>query len=122
MMNTKSNPFTKEEDPFAGVQGTSNHGLPCGVQSPRTGPPVVSVPVDRANEVSEETIKKIKTGFFAALVSGTLTLIFTLMAMQGNDVTGMLDAWALIDVVLIFALAVGIYFKSRAVCSRLTKS
>lgn len=63
--------------------------------------------------VTEDTLKKIRTGFYAALISGTLTLVFTLIAMSGNDVTGFLDAWAMVDVVLIFALAAGIFFKSR---------
>jgi hypothetical protein len=63
--------------------------------------------------VNEDTIKKIRGGFYAALISGTLTLVFTLIAMSGNDVTGFLDGWAMIDVVLIFALAIGIFFKSR---------
>jgi len=63
--------------------------------------------------VPEEIAKQIRSAWIAAVVSGTLTLGFTLLAMSGNSMAG-ITAWNLVDVGLIFALAWGIYRNSRA--------
>ena len=64
-------------------------------------------------EIPLGILNKIKGGWIAALVSGTFTLIFTLAATFGNDITGFIGPEMFIDVVLIFSLAFGIYKKSR---------
>lgn len=75
---------------------------------------VPAVPsANMATEVPEEILKKIKASWIAALVSGGITLVITLIAMSGTPVLGF-SAWELIDVALIFGLAFGIYKKSRA--------
>lgn len=114
-MSTGYNPYTREEDPYATDKGRSvmEQGPSSTVCAPSVRPRPPAIPENQTVEVSEDTIKKIRNGFVAALISGTLTLIFTVLATAGSDVTGFLDAWAFIDVVFIFALAVGIYFKSR---------
>jgi serine/threonine-protein kinase len=63
-------------------------------------------------------LRKVKAAWVAAVVTGVVTLAATLVSVIGdqvNDVSG----WNLIDVVLIFALAFGIYRKSR-VCALIT--
>ena len=55
-------------------------------------------------DIPEEILKKIKHGWIAAIVSGVMTFLVVLLTIN----TG-----ALIDVVLIFILAFGIYKKSR---------
>lgn len=64
-------------------------------------------------EVPAEILKKIKSAWIAALFSGGVTLVFTLVVMSGTEIKGM-SAWQLIDVGIILALAFGIYKKSRA--------
>ena len=63
--------------------------------------------------VPDEIAKKIKGGWIAALISGLLTLAFTLIAVFSGMLSGLFDFWTMIDVVLIFGLAFGIYKKSR---------
>jgi len=65
------------------------------------------------SEVSVEILRKIKCGWIAGIISGSVTLIFTVLAMRGNDVTGLMSSWSLLDVILIYSLAFGIYKKSR---------
>ena len=65
-----------------------------------------------AFEVPEETRKHIKNAVITACISGTVTLIATLVAMNGTDVLGF-SAWNFLDVFLIFGLGFGIYKKSR---------
>jgi serine/threonine-protein kinase len=67
----------------------------------------------QARDVPEEILKKIKHAWVAAVISGCITLVVTLVAMSGTDILGF-SAWELIDVALIFGLALGIYKKSRA--------
>lgn len=58
----------------------------------------------------------IKRAWIAAVVSGTWTLAFTLLAMLTDDKRtfgGLFDAWTFIDVAIAYALAFGIYRKSR---------
>lgn len=64
-------------------------------------------------EVPEDIAKKIKSGWIAALVSGVMTLALMLVAMNTGSLNHLFDIWTSIDVVLIFALAFGIYKKSR---------
>ncbi|MBO9717596.1 MAG: hypothetical protein J7507_12495 [Pseudoxanthomonas sp.] len=66
----------------------------------------------QVRDVPEEILKKIKHAWVAAVVSGCITLVVTLIAMSGTDILGF-SAWELIDVALIFGLAFGIYKKSR---------
>src|SRR5688572_26416200 len=63
-----------------------------------------------------EAIKAMKNGAVAACISGTLTLVFFLIATTSNT-EGELklwnDPWIIVDILLIFACAYGIYKKSR---------
>ncbi len=62
--------------------------------------------------VPEDILKKIRTGWIAAVISGLMTLVVTAIAMSGTQIMGF-SAWELLDVALIFGLAFGIYKKSR---------
>jgi hypothetical protein len=68
-------------------------------------------------EISDKVLRKIKNAWIAALIYGTLTLIFAVIAVYGSDATGFLDARSFIrtfiDLFLIFAFAFGIYKNSR---------
>lgn len=64
-------------------------------------------------EIPAQVRADIKNAWIAAVISGTLTLVITMISIYGTSIAGM-DAWNLIDVVLIFGLAVGIYRNSRA--------
>lgn len=58
----------------------------------------------------------IKRAWIAAVVSATWTLAVTLVAVLSGDkrtFSGLFDAWTLIDVAITYALAFGIYRKSR---------
>ncbi len=58
----------------------------------------------------------IKYAWIAAVVSGTWTLGFTLLAVLSNDKRtfgSLFDAWTFIDVAITYILAFGIYRKSR---------
>jgi serine/threonine-protein kinase len=79
--------------------------------NPYTAPATTSAVSIR--DVPEEILKKIKHAWVAAVISGCITLVVTLVAMSGTDILGF-SAWELIDVALIFGLAFGIYKKSRA--------
>lgn len=67
---------------------------------------------DPARAVPEEVLKQIKTAWIAAVVSACATLLFTVLAISGTEIAGF-SAWQLLDVVLVFGLAIGIYLKSR---------
>lgn len=75
--------------------------------------PAASLDAVPVFEVPAEVLKKIKSGWVAALISGGMTLVLTLLAMSGTALPGV-SAWQLIDVAIILALAFGIYKKSRA--------
>jgi lysylphosphatidylglycerol synthetase-like protein (DUF2156 family) len=66
-------------------------------------------------EIPAQVRADIKNAWIAAVISGSLTLVITMISIYGTSIAGM-DAWNLIDVVLIFGLAVGIYRNSR-VCA-----
>ncbi len=63
-------------------------------------------------DVPDQILKRIKNAWITGIISGTITLIFTLIAMNGNQLMGF-SVWNLTDVVLIFGLTFGIYKKSR---------
>ena len=68
-------------------------------------------------EISDKVLRKIKNAWIAALIYGTLTLIFAVIAVYGSDATGFINARSFIrtfiDLFLIFAFAFGIYKNSR---------
>ena len=67
-------------------------------------------------EIPVAVLKKIRNGWIAALVSGVFTLGFTILAMLSADIGdlgGFFNAWTILDVVLTFGLAYGIYKRSR---------
>jgi hypothetical protein len=66
-------------------------------------------------EIPAQVRADIRNAWVAAVISGSMTLVFTLMSIYGSSVAGM-GAWNLIDVVLIFGFAIGIYRNSR-VCA-----
>lgn len=72
----------------------------------------VEIP-DNEPDIPLETLKAIRNAWIAAVVSGVITLFFSLIGMAGGGGMGF-DAWTLIDAALIFGLAFGIYRKSRA--------
>lgn len=77
-------------------------------------PPAADVTIERAApEVPEAIQKQIRHAWIAGTISGTVTLLITLLALSGTKAAGF-NAWNFIDVVLIFGLAFGIYKKSRA--------
>jgi hypothetical protein len=58
--------------------------------------------------------KQIRNAWIAGVISGTVTLIFTILAANGHDLLGLgFDKFNYIDVVIIFGLSLGIYLKSR---------
>jgi hypothetical protein len=65
-----------------------------------------------SEQIPEEITKKIKTAYTAAIVSGCLTLLLVLISVFAGSIANM-NAWGLVDVVLIFGLAYGVYRKSR---------
>lgn len=77
-------------------------------------PPVADVEIEPAKiEVPDIILKRIKNAWITGIVSGSITLIFTLIAMNGSQILGF-SIWNLSDVALIFGLTFGIYKKSRA--------
>jgi hypothetical protein len=60
----------------------------------------------------EQTEKAIKNAWIAGIVSGSITLLVTIIAAFGIDILGF-SLWNLLDVLLIFGLTFGIYRKSR---------
>lgn len=67
---------------------------------------------DTVMEVPHEIRRKIKSAWIAGLISGSITLVFALIAISGTDVQGV-DAWMILDAGLVFGLVFGIYKKSR---------
>ena len=65
----------------------------------------------------EDALKAIKTGAVAALISGTLTLIIILIAINTDSsdetISYFNDPWLLLDIIIIFSLAFFIWRKSR---------
>ena len=79
-------------------------------------PPTVTIGVEApAIQVPQEILIKIKRAWIAGIISGSMTLLVTLLAIVGIQILGV-DAWYFTDVALIFGLTFGIYRKSR-VCA-----
>lgn len=81
-------------------------------QNPYTPPGTEVRAVDDPESIPDGVLKKIKGAWIAALISGMMTLIVTLVAISGNRMLGF-GPMNVLDVVLIFGLAYGIYRKSR---------
>jgi len=79
--------------------------------------PAADLGVQPEIEIPEDIRKRINGGFIAALVSGVWTLILSLVAIYSSIGDSLFGIWTLIDVVLIFALAFGIYKRSRFAAS-----
>jgi hypothetical protein len=91
--------------------GKDTLNAPNPYESPAAVVADAAVPSER--DIPDEIARPIKHGWVAACVSGTITLLVTVIAMvSGGD--GMGDgAWNLVDVGLIALLAFGIYKRSR---------
>jgi len=76
-------------------------------------PPRSEVEVARVEPpVPEAILKKIRNAWIAGLISTSVTLLLTLLAVTGTTITGF-SAWQFLDVALVLGLTVGIYRKSR---------
>ena len=72
------------------------------------------IPAETLRKIAtKQTLRKIKTAWVAAIVSGVITLAVTLLSITGTPVFGA-NAWGFLDVALIFGLAFGLYRKNRA--------
>jgi hypothetical protein len=75
--------------------------------------PTADVSPQNINDVPEKITKKIRSGFIVAMISGVMTLGIMILAVSTAALNSMFSIWTSVDVVLIFALAFGIYKKSR---------
>lgn len=64
-------------------------------------------------DVPEDVEKRITRAWVAGAISGSFTLLFTVLAVSGASQLGGMNVWSFLDVVLIFGLTFGIYKKSR---------
>ncbi len=71
---------------------------------------VENFPVETA--IPTEILKKIKNAWITGVISGSLTLLVTLLAITGTSIIGA-TGWTFLDAALIFGLTFGIYKKSR---------
>ncbi|MBI4350307.1 MAG: hypothetical protein HY550_02605 [Elusimicrobia bacterium] len=71
------------------------------------------LPGEPQKEADPETLKKIHEGWVAALVCAGFTLLAVIVASMVPSMASLIDAWALVDVALIFVLAFGIRARSR---------
>ncbi|MCX2973003.1 hypothetical protein EYC87_05315 [Halieaceae bacterium IMCC8485] len=70
---------------------------------------------EQHDEALDKALGRIKNGWIAAIISMVMTLAISLYAAStGGMVFEYYNAWMLIDVVLIAAMAWGIYKKNRA--------
>jgi len=69
--------------------------------------------------VPPEVLKKIKHGWIVGVISGTLTLILSLLSIAGTQIMQS-SAEGLVDAVLAYGLSYGIYRKSRTCAVLLT--
>ena len=88
--------------------------VPLGQDRPYRPIPPATLHKIRINRA----LRKVKVAWVAAVVTGVVTLAATVVSVIGDQVNGV-SGWNFIDVVLIFALAFGIYKKSR-VCALVT--
>jgi Ca2+/Na+ antiporter len=71
------------------------------------------IPPDTLHKIqTNRALRKIKTAWVAAIVTGVVTLAATVVSVADTQL-GDVSGWNFIDVVLIFGLAFGIYKKSR---------
>lgn len=76
-------------------------------------PPTANIELpDTVLIVPPNILKKIKHAWIACVISGCITLIYSLLAISGKSILGY-SAWELVDTAFVFALAFGIYKKSR---------
>lgn len=68
-------------------------------------------------EVPKDILKKIRVGWIAAVITGAMTLVMMLIAINTDVLNEVFDIWSSVDVVLVFGLAYGIYRKSRIAAS-----
>jgi len=64
-------------------------------------------------DIPKAIVKKIQVGWIAAIVTGVMTMVLMLVALETGLLRDKYDVWNGIDVALIFVLAYGIYRKSR---------
>ncbi len=64
-------------------------------------------------EIPDAVLKKIRNAWVACIVSGVLTVILALIAIDGNSMGGH-SGYDVIDALFVFGLAFGISRKSRA--------
>ena len=64
-------------------------------------------------DVPEQITKNIRNGWIAGIISGVMTLVMVLIAINTGRLNNIFNIWVLVDVVFIFALTYGIYKKSR---------
>jgi serine/threonine-protein kinase len=69
-------------------------------------------PVSPAIEIPPKVSSKIKNAYLAGIASGSLTLLFVVISQFSGPIAN-INGWGIIDVLLIFGLAYGIYRKSR---------
>ena len=68
-------------------------------------------------QTPEELIEKhIQRAWIAAVISASMTLLLVLLAIGGVQILAGLNAWGLLDVVILSGFAFGIYKRSR-VCA-----
>jgi hypothetical protein len=80
------------------------------IENPYTAPTAPNT--DASPEILEGIRRRITGAWVAAIVSGSTTLVVTLIAMSCTEILGF-SSLELFDVALIFGLAFGIYKKSR---------
>ena len=78
-------------------------------------PPEADVADVDAPSVPKQVLRDIRNAWIAGLISGSLTLVYTLTAVSGTSVAGY-TAWQAFDAALAFGLTFGIFVKSR-VCA-----
>jgi serine/threonine-protein kinase len=102
-------PSTSGVRPASGPPPVPAARVPRQPPRPRVAPPAMPV----APGASPEHEKDVRNAVGAAIASGVITLIFTLVAMAGASFAG-ITGWNLLDVALIFGLAYGVSRRSRA--------
>ena len=73
---------------------------------------VADVRNDTEAQVPDAVLKKIRNAWVACIVSGVLTVILAMIAMNGNSMGGH-SGYDVIDALFVFGLAFGISRKSR---------
>ncbi len=79
---------------------------------------IIQEPAIGKSEELQLAKRRIKNSYVGGAIVGTVTLLFTVAAISSGSNTLGLDAWALLDVGLIYGLTYGVYKKSR-VCAGL---